>query len=364
MGDAAGPADPSGPDWLEARVEAPRGADEAAVERLEDWLTEAGALSITSLDAEAPRDGAGEARGVDDEATLAHAVLEPAPGETRLWRSVALVALFERGSDPDAVRAALAGAAGALGLDPAPAASFRRLADTAWERVWMDDFRPMRFGPRFVVAPHHALGAPARGDGDRDGAGIADDDVVLALDPGLAFGTGTHPTTAQCLAWLGAGTAAGAAPFAGRTVIDYGCGSGVLAVAAALLGARRAIAVDIDPQALEATRDNARANGVAECVEVGPPTLLDGAPPADVLLANILHGPLVELADRLTALVRPGGALVLSGVLVSQGPSLRVRYTPGFAFGPDASRDGWALLSATRRDDPPPRVGAAGPAAR
>ena len=348
----------AGDSWLEVRVDAPPGSDEPGIERLEDWLVEAGALSVTLLDAEAGAPGRdGASRGVETEASLAGAVLEPAPGETRLWRRVALVGLFERGSDADAVRGELAHAAAALGLDPVPVTAARALADAAWERVWMEDFRAMRFGPRFVVAPRHLVGAGAAAGGEEGGDG-GGNDVVLALDPGLAFGTGTHATTALCLEWLGAGTDRMRAPFANRIVIDYGCGSGVLAIAAVLLGATRAIAVDIDPQALEATRANAAANGVADRVEVGPPELLDGAPPADALLANILHGPLAALADRLAALVRPGGALVLSGVLVSQGPALRLRYTSAFDFGPDASRDGWARLTATRRDDPPPRAGA------
>ena len=339
-----GSAGDGGASWPEVRVEVPAGTDEAGVERLERWLGEAGALAVTYLDAETAEGGPG---GADDAASLAHAVLEPAPGQMRLWRRVALVALFEQGAPPPGVRASLAAAAAELGLDPVPVTTLRSLADAAWERVWMDGFRPMRFGPRFVVAPRHLAGEAAA-DGD---------DVVLALDPGLAFGTGTHATTALCLEWLGAGTDRMRAPFANRTVIDYGCGSGVLAVAAVLLGAERAIAVDIDPQALEATRLNAAANGVGDRVEVGPPGILDGAPPADALLANILQGPLEALADALAALVRPGGALVLSGVLASQGPTLRLRYTPAFDFGPDASRDGWARLTATRRDDPPPHAG-------
>ena len=337
-----------GPSWPEVRVEAPPGADEAGIERLEDWLVGAGALAVTYLDAEAPEGGGA---GIDDAASLAHAVLEPAPGETRLWRRVALVGLFERGASPDAVRASLARAAAGSGLDPVPVTALWSLADAAWERVWMDDFRAMRFGPRLVVAPRHALGARGTSVGVAGGVRIDADDVVLALDPGLAFGTGTHATTALCLEWLGAGTDRARAPFANRTVIDYGCGSGILAIAALLLGAERAIAVDVDPQALEATRANARANGVGDRVETGPPTLLEGAAPADALVANILHGPLAALAPALAPLVRPGGALALSGVLVSQGPSLRLSYTFAFDFGPDVSRDGWALLSATRRDD-------------
>ena len=350
-GSGDGPADGSA--WPEARVEVPPGAGEAEVERLEAWLEEAGALSITAVDAEAAGEPAG---GPDTDATLAHAVLEPAPGETRLWRRTALVALFERGAEPGAVRADLARAAAALGLDPVPAFALSGLDDAVWERAWMDDFRPMRFGPRFVVAPHHlvapggATAEPAAGAAaDADPVRIDPDDVVLALDPGLAFGTGTHPTTALCLEWLGAGTARSRAPLAGRTVIDYGCGSGVLAIAAVLLGATRAVAVDIDPQALEATAANARANGVGDRVRTGLPTLLDGAEPADVLLANILQGPLAALAGTLAGLVVPGGALALSGVLASQGEALRLSYTSAFDFGPDASRDGWALLSATRR---------------
>ena len=360
-GEGTGPEPGSGdgPVWPEARVEVPPGADEAAVERLEAWLEGAGALSITAVDAEAAGEPAG---GPDTDATLAHAVLEPAPGETRLWRRTALVALFERGADPGTVRADLARAAAVSGLDPVPAIALSGLDDAVWERAWMDDFRPMRFGPRFVVAPHHlvatggATGSAATEAASdvapgaaADPARIGPDDVVLALDPGLAFGTGTHPTTALCLEWLGAGTARSRAPLAGRTVIDYGCGSGVLAIAAVLLGATRAVAVDIDPQALEATAANARANGVDDRIETGLPAVLDGAEPADVLLANILQGPLAALAGTLAGLVVPGGALALSGVLASQGEALRLSYTSAFDFGPDASRDGWALLSATRR---------------
>ncbi len=341
---------PASDDWLEVRVDAPAGADEAAVERLEDWLTEAGALSVTALDAEALAPGgafagsratAMDTAATDTAATLAHAVLEPAPGETPLWRKVALVALFAQGSRAEDVRAALAAAAADVRLDPVPVVALRTLADAAWERVWMEDFRPMRFGPRFVVSPHH-LARP-------DGALIAPDDVVLALDPGLAFGTGTHATTAQCLEWLGRDTRRTSTPFAGRTLIDYGCGSGVLGIAALLLGAERVRAVDIDPQALEATLANARANGVADRLDVGLPDMLDGARAADVLVANILQGPLAALAPTLGRLVKPGGALVMSGVLTGQSEALRLRYTPAFEFEPDVSRDGWALLTATRR---------------
>ena len=308
--------------WPEVSVLAPSGASEA----LERWLLAAGALAVTLVDA----------REDDD---IAHAVLEPAPGEIRLWERVALVGLFAREGDDAALAEALALAALSEDL-PGGLPDYRlsRLADTVWERVWMRDFTPMRFGPRLLLCPSHV--EPEVDDGT----------VTLRLDPGLAFGSGTHPTTAQCLEWLARDTARERSPFAGRRLIDYGCGSGVLAIAAALLGAREVVATDVDPQALLATRANARANGVDGRVRTLAPEALSPEP-VDALLANILFEPLVGLADTIARLVRPGGSLVLSGVLESQSEALRLRYTPAFDFAPERSRDGWVLLEATRRSN-------------
>ena len=275
---------------------------------VEDALFELGAVSVTLEDA------------ADDP------VLEPAPGATPLWPTVVVKALFDAGSSPDAIRSALAQA-----LPGAPDPRFELLADKAWEREWLKDFRPMRFGRRLWVCP----GGMSAGDADA---------IRVELDPGLAFGTGTHPTTALCLEWLDA------RPPEGRQVVDYGCGSGILAIAAALLGAQDILAMDIDPQALLATRENAARNRVLARIAVtADPTL----PPAsaDVLLANILAGPLVELAPRFAQAVRPGGLLALSGLLAEQAAAVTAAYQPWFDIGTTATREGWTLLAGRRRAD-------------
>jgi ribosomal protein L11 methyltransferase len=174
------------------------------------------------------------------------------------------------------------------------------------------------------------------------------DAINLKLDPGLAFGTGTHATTALCLRWLARDTGQTLKPFQGMSVVDYGCGSGVLAIAAALLGAEHVRAVDIDRQAIDATRRNSVANGVAGRICAGAPSLVSGWS-VDLLLANILFQPLMLLVDTLSACVRPGGALVLSGLLEAQVEPLRLRYNDTFDFQPGRSYEGWALMSAIRR---------------
>jgi ribosomal protein L11 methyltransferase len=279
----------------------------ADLERAEDACARLGALSVSLGDA-----------GDDP-------VLEPAPGETPLWPSVRLRALFDLDANPESAAAALAAA---LGLAPA-AIRIERVEDRAWEREWLRDFRPMRFGRRLWVCP-----AGQRPDGPAA--------LSLDLDPGLAFGTGTHATTALCLEWLDAAIAGG------ERVLDYGCGSGILALAALRLGAASAEALDIDPQALIATRENAAKNGLAGRLRVADAT----APvvgPFDVVLANILSGPLVELAPRLAPLARPGGALVLAGMLAHQAEEVARAYRPWFDIGPAAEREGWSLLAGRRR---------------
>jgi ribosomal protein L11 methyltransferase len=274
----------------------------------EDTLFELGAVSVTLEDA------------ADDP------VLEPAPGETPLWPTVVVKAVFDASADADVIAVCLAQA-----LPDAPAPHFETLPDKAWEREWLKDFRPMRFGRRLWVCPG---GLPA---GEPDA-------IRIELDPGLAFGTGTHPTTALCLEWLDS------QDIAGRRVVDYGCGSGILAIAAAKLGAASVLAMDIDPQALIATHENAERNGVAGRIAVtGDPQLAAGS--ADVLLANILAGPLVELAPRFARAIRPGGHLALSGLLLEQADIVTSAYRPWFDIGTAATRDGWALLAGRRRAD-------------
>lgn len=277
----------------------------------EDALLAAGAASITLEDA-----------GDDP-------VLEPPPGSTPLWPRVRIKALFDSAAEPDAVlrelRATLEAAL--------PDATFEQIADRAWEREWLKDFRPMRFGRRLWICP-----GGQRPQLDESAAAPC----LIELDPGLAFGTGTHPTTALCLEWLDS------APLQGKLVVDYGCGSGVLAIAALKLGAAAALAIDIDPQALIATRENAARNQVAERLTVAGP---DEAPRGrtDVLLANILAEPLLELAPSFAERVTPGGSVVLSGLLRRQEAPVATRYATWFDMRPAIIRDDWALLYGLRR---------------
>jgi ribosomal protein L11 methyltransferase len=252
-------------------------------------------------------------------------LLEPAPGETPVWQAVRLRALFNLSANPQVAAATLAVV---LGLPPG-AISIEHVEDRAWEREWLKDFRPMRFGRRLCVAP-----AGQRPD--------APAPVILELDPGLAFGTGTHATTALCLEWLD-GRIQG-----GERVLDYGCGSGILALAALKLGARAALAFDIDPQALTATRENAAKNGIAPRIDVAERIeAVTGA--FDIVLANILARPLVELAPRLARLARPGGEIVLAGLLTRQAAEVAQAYEPWFDIDPKADREGWTLLAGRRR---------------
>ena len=253
-------------------------------------------------------------------------ILEPAPGEFRLWPHSRLQALFSFDSSPQEI---VAGLTHVLRLEPARI-SVETLADRVWEREWLRDFHPMCFGRRLWVAPHHS-------HVHTEGA------VIVRLDPGLAFGTGTHATTAMCLSWLDEHVQTG------QLAIDFGCGSGVLAVAAVKLGAREAHAYDIDPQALTATHDNAAANGVDAQVRVVDADAKLPTGGADILLANILCGPLCELAPRFAALTRPGGKIVLAGLLSAQTDEVTRAHAPWFDIAPFASRDGWTALSGTRR---------------
>jgi ribosomal protein L11 methyltransferase len=252
-------------------------------------------------------------------------LLEPAPGETPLWRENRLGALFAESADPALIAATLTAV---LAL-PEDAIRCEWVADRVWEREWLKDFRPMRFGRRLWVCPG--------GQQPPDPAAI-----VLELDPGLAFGTGTHATTALCLEWLEAHLAAGS------TVLDYGCGSGILALAALRLGASHATAFDIDPQALVATRDNAARNALA-----GRLTIAERAGamagPFDLVLANILAGPLMTLAPELAGHCRPGGAVLLAGLLDAQAAEVAEAYGPWFDIETAARRDGWTALAGRRR---------------
>lgn len=289
--------------WLQLRLAI---ESEQAAE-LENALLEVGAVSVTFMDA------------------ADQPIFEPDLNTTPLWSHTHLLALFEGDVDETELIAHLRWLLGA----ELPKHHLEHIEDQDWERSWMDNFHPMRFGRRLWIVPSwHAAPEP--------------DAVNLLLDPGLAFGTGTHPTTALCLEWLDAQT------LAGEQVLDFGCGSGILAIAALLLGADHAIGTDIDIQAIEASRDNAKRNGIAEdrFALYLPEQLPAGQ--SDTVVANILAGPLVALAPQIIERVKPGGRLALSGILAEQADDVRAAYADAFRLDPTAEKDGWVRISGTR----------------
>ena len=289
--------------WLQVRL----AITPEQAETYEDALLEVGAVSVTFMDAED------------------QPIFEPDLGTTPLWSHTHLLALFEADTYADAVFAHLQLLTGA----ELPEHQAEVIADQDWERSWMDNFQPMRFGQRLWIVPSwHAAPEPEA--------------VNLLLDPGLAFGTGTHPTTALCLEWLDG------QDLQDCNVLDFGCGSGILAIAALLLGAKQAVGTDIDYQAIEASRDNAERNGIdASRFPLYLPEQLP-AEQADVVVANILAGPLVALAPQITSLVKPGGRLALSGILAEQGEDVAAAYAEAFELDPLCIRDGWVRISGRR----------------
>ncbi|MBG0843311.1 ribosomal protein L11 methyltransferase [Pseudomonas sp. NFACC19-2] len=290
--------------WLQVRL----AITPEQAETYEDALLEVGAVSVTFMDAED------------------QPIFEPDLGTTPLWSNTHLLALFEADTDETALLAHLQLLCGGA----LPEHHVERIEDQDWERSWMDGFQPMRFGQRLWIVPSwHTAPQP--------------DAVNLLLDPGLAFGTGTHPTTALCLEWLDSQS------LDNCSVLDFGCGSGILAIAALLLGAPQAAGTDIDPQALEASRDNASRNGIDPArFPVYLPADLPQQP-ADVVVANILAGPLVSLAPQITALVKGGGRLALSGILAEQAEEVRAAYASAFDLDPTAVKDGWVRISGVKR---------------
>ncbi len=293
--------------WIQLEID----TDADGVEHLSDALSEAGALSVTWEDA------------------ADQSLFEPPPGATPLWTVTRVAGLFDADTDMATVVKQLETTL----VGPLRAWRATPLDDKDWERAWMDDFHPMRFGERLWICPSWCLPPIPEA-------------VNLLLDPGLAFGTGTHPTTALCLVWLDAQV------LSGCVVIDYGCGSGILAIAAARLGAHRVYAVDHDPQALLATRDNATRNGVDTVIQTCRPEVLDttlAGVQADILLANILSGPLIALAPRLATLTRHSAAIALSGILNEQAASVASAYATDFTVSPPISREGWTRLEGHRK---------------
>ena len=277
--------------------------DEPTAPELSDYFSDLGAVSVTYMDAED------------------QPVYEPLPGETKIWPNTKVIALFELDADPERVKERIFDA---FEQSPLKEWAAEILEDQAWERTWMDYYQPMKFADRLWVCPtgqeQHEIGT-----------------VCLTLDPGLAFGTGTHPTTALCLEWLAEHD------LTGKTVIDYGCGSGILAVAAVLLGAREAHAIDIDPQALTATQDNASKNGIADKIQCYLPEQFTPFA-ADVVIANILAQPLIELSDTIASLVAPEGSLVLSGILKEQAEAVSEAYRPVIELNPPVTQGDWCRL--------------------
>ncbi len=289
--------------WLRVHIDLER-IDPSPVERA---LVGLGAVSIELSD------------GADDP------ILEPAPGTTPLWPMLRISALFDASIDATAIRLAVAGAIGAI---PIPTMRFESVADQDWIESWRHTLQPMRFGRNLWICPTGST-CP-----EPDG-------TVIELDPGLAFGTGSHPTTALCLDWL-----ANSAHHGG-TVLDYGCGSGILSIAALMLGADRVLGVDLDEQALRATRDNADRNHVTERLDIVRPEAAGNELKFDRIVANILSGALIELATELRGFSRTGTRIALSGILSDQTESVTAAYRPWVEFEPPIERDNWALLSGT-----------------
>lgn len=277
---------------------------------LSDLMSEHGAVSVSVEPA-------------SDDETLQ--LYEPGPGETPMWKQARVTGLFDPDTD---LNHTINHANSHLGLN-ANDWHTDTLDDQVWERVWMDDFQPQKIGERLWVCPSWLT--PPEPDA-----------VNILMDPGLAFGSGTHATTILCLQWLEQHLQAG------TRLIDFGCGSGILAIAALRLGASHAIGIDNDPQAIIASNENARRNSVADRLQTALPEDLSPQP-TELLIANILASPLKQLAPQLSALVQPGGTIVLSGILASQANDVAAHYRDQFALDAIEQRADWVRLSGVKR---------------
>lgn len=292
--------------WLQLQIK----ATAATADFISDILMECGSEAVTLLDAKD------------------QPILEPGPGETPLWQEVWVSALFPEDTDMNLplLKLNMIFAKEKLDYRIVP------LADKNWTREWLEHFKPMRFGERLWVTPEECLSDIQ-----------AKNAVIVLLDPGLAFGTGTHPTTALCLEWLEKNI------HSGETLIDYGCGSGILAIAALKLGATKAYAIDNDPQALTATRENAARNQTSETqlITLKPEEFTQ--PQCDVLVANILANPLISLAPHFKDLLKPHGRIALSGILAEQVSDIQATYNQWFDLDPPLLQNEWALVSGRRK---------------
>lgn len=285
--------------WIQIRIN----ATAKTADKVSNMLLGRGAQAVTFMDAQDVP------------------VYEPLPGETPLWGETEVMGLFDAETDPAPT---IAFFQQIFGEDVGY--KVEQLEDKDWVREWMDHFHPMQFGERLWICPSW-----------RD---VPNPDAVnVMLDPGLAFGTGTHPTTALCLQWLDG------LDLVGKTVVDFGCGSGILGIAALKLGAARVIGIDIDPQAIQASHDNAERNGVAGQIELYLPADQPQGVEADVVVANILAGPLRELAPLIAGHGKPGSLMALSGVLESQAPELETIYGQWFDMDQTAVKEEWCRLS-------------------
>lgn len=291
--------------WIQLRLS----ADEETAEKYSDWLSACGAQAVTFIDAKDTP------------------IYEPLPGdEVIYWNNTVVMGLYDASHDMDKVLNYL------KGIHPDKgnmAYKLEQLEDKDWEREWMDNFHPMKFGERLWICPSW-----------RD---VPEPEAVnVMLDPGLAFGTGTHPTTALCLTWLDG------LDLTGKTVVDFGCGSGILSLAALKLGAKKVIGIDIDPQALQASLENAKRNNCEDRLELFLPKDQPEFK-ADVVVANILAGPLRELAPVIIEYVAPGGVLALSGVLEEQAKQLQEIYGQYCTMDAIKVQDEWVRLSGLRK---------------
>jgi len=293
--------------WLQAHLT----SDKASSPMLESLFERLGALSVTLTDA-------------GDEPQL-----ETAPGEERIWSETIVTGLFAGDTDKVSLETAILDAIEQLGIMAELA--LEPLEDQNWERAWMENFHPMQFGEHLWIVPRgHQPPADAV------------DPVVVFLDPGLAFGSGTHPTTALCLQWLDS------QDITGKSLIDFGCGSGILAIAALKLGAASALGIDHDPQALIASEQNAEENGVASRLTLTESNSPVGAQ-ADIVIANILASILIDLAEKIGSLVRPGGQLALSGILEEQAAAVMAAYSGNFELETPREQEGWVLIAGCRK---------------
>ena len=282
--------------------------NEDTAPQLDDFFSNLGAVSVTYMDAE-------------DEP-----VYEPAIGETKIWSNTQVIALYELDADPELIKAQVVRQ---FKEDELHNWLYEAVDDQEWERAWMEYYKPMKFADKLWVCPT---------DQEQHEPGT----VCLTLDPGLAFGTGTHPTTALCLEWLASHD------LTAKTVIDYGCGSGILAVAAILLGAKVAHAVDIDPQAITATQSNALKNNVQDKINCYLPEQFTPLQ-TDIALANILAKPLIDMSEQICNLVVSGGQLVLSGILYEQAEAVINAYQHAIAFNPLVQQEDWIRLDGIKR---------------